>query len=152
MSIGRVFTKSIQWGKGGLLKIYKDIYWKYGIWKWERWIEKVATSSWTFHSHRRLCAHDVPCQLKYTIQVAHFESDSTNLPTNIRPASSDLCFKCATYCEPHSLKITWRTHPNFKFQICRLQILELVKTWTLILKTTWNEGARGGNITHATMC
>ena len=56
----------------------------------------------------------------------------------------------------HSLKIktglTRRSHPNFKFQICRLQILELVKTWTLILKTTWNEGARGGNITHATMC
>ena len=83
----------------------------------ERWIEKVATSSWTFHSHRRLCAHDVPCQLKYTIQVAHFESDSTNLPTNIRPASGDLCFKCAAYCEKHSLKIKTRLS---QFQISNL--------------------------------
>ena len=31
-----------------------------------------------------------------------------------------------------------------------LQILD-VKTWTLSLKTTWNEGAGGANITHATM-
>ena len=31
-----------------------------------------------------------------------------------------------------------------------LQILD-VKTWTLSLKTTWNEGAQGANITHATM-
>ena len=89
----------------------------------ERWIEKVATSSWTFHSHRRLCAHDVPCQLKYTIQVAHFESDSTNLPTNIRAASSNICFKCTAYCDPHSLRIktglTQNENPS-QFQISNL--------------------------------